>query len=285
MSNEITLNGMTYISAGSASKSFHMTRDYIARLCRENRVKGERIGKSWFVVEQSLKEFLLSQKYSRALRAESLSQERRNEYYIQQVQPAASMQRLSQTSQTIKQQLEQTFAQRRSVSAATAELMNTPSGVAHAALQAAHIPIYQVTPFLEVIHKLMAVLCACFIFFAGYAILDPIGMHSGTVLAYNGIQKANSALESLTTTLPANTKAFTASASDPIQALQAVSGGTGNSIMHIITRASDDVAATIKNPSALLGPLSPNSTSTVSIQITSYAPSAAEPAAAETSAP
>src|SRR3989344_2032937 len=59
MSDEIFFDGKRYISAHDAASSSDLTRDYIARLCRDGRVTGRRIGKNWYVEHASLKDFLI----------------------------------------------------------------------------------------------------------------------------------------------------------------------------------------------------------------------------------
>src|SRR3989338_3253027 len=81
MSDEIFFDGKRYISAHDAAASADLTRDYIARLCRDGRVAGRRIGKNWYVDHASLKDFLVTQEYAKSSRSESLVRERVYEYH------------------------------------------------------------------------------------------------------------------------------------------------------------------------------------------------------------
>src|SRR3989344_5639505 len=81
MSDEIFFDGKRFISANDAASSADLTRDYIARLCRDGRVAGRRIGKNWYVDQASLKAFLITQEYAKSLRSESLTSERAREYH------------------------------------------------------------------------------------------------------------------------------------------------------------------------------------------------------------
>lgn len=223
MSNEIILDGATYVSAGTASKSFDMTRDYIARLCREKRVNGQRIGKNWFVSEHSLKEFIVAQRCARALRNGSLSQERIIEYHTHRTVPSKQTAPAG-VAQTIKTQLERTVSHpKKGTAAAASEIMNTPSGVAQAALQAVHVPLYQITPVLDVVHRLIAALCACCIFFGGYAILDPSGLHTNVSFMLARAERIHAATDHLAADFSHATEMLTAASNASMQALIVVS--------------------------------------------------------------
>ena len=81
MSDEIFFNGAKFISANDASSASGLTRDYIARLCRDRKVIGRRVGKNWYVSEPSLKKFLVHREYTASSRSASLSEVRRQEYH------------------------------------------------------------------------------------------------------------------------------------------------------------------------------------------------------------
>src|SRR3989344_3831283 len=80
MSDEIFFNGVRFVSAQEAAEISNLTRDYVARLCRDGRVRGRRIGKNWYVDELALKDFLVQQEYIKAKRREELVRERQEEY-------------------------------------------------------------------------------------------------------------------------------------------------------------------------------------------------------------
>ena len=80
MSDEIFFEGKRYISAYEAASLAGFTRDYVARLCREGKIRGRRVGRNWYVESNELQSFVLSQTHLQSLRNESLSQERRKEY-------------------------------------------------------------------------------------------------------------------------------------------------------------------------------------------------------------
>ncbi len=81
MSDEIFFDGKRYISANEAGASSGLTRDYIARLCRDGKISGRRIGKHWYVGQDSFRDFLVTQEYAKSRRSESLTSERTREYH------------------------------------------------------------------------------------------------------------------------------------------------------------------------------------------------------------
>src|SRR3989344_9334597 len=81
MSDEIFFDGKRYISANEAGISAGFTRDYVARLCRDGKISGRRVGTHWYVEQASLKDFLVTQEYAKSRRSESLAEERIREYH------------------------------------------------------------------------------------------------------------------------------------------------------------------------------------------------------------
>src|SRR3989344_3504789 len=80
MSDEIFFDGVQYTSASFAAREVARTRDYIARLCKEEKVPGRRVGKNWYVDVARLKTFLAEQEALIAERREELSRQRAHEY-------------------------------------------------------------------------------------------------------------------------------------------------------------------------------------------------------------
>src|SRR3989344_3352175 len=81
MTDEIFLNGIRYLSATQAAQNSGLNPDYVAQLCRGNKIRGRRIGRNWYVSDDSLSSFLVSQSYQKSLRREELARERVNEYH------------------------------------------------------------------------------------------------------------------------------------------------------------------------------------------------------------
>src|SRR4051812_36303857 len=81
MSDDIHFDGVRFISASDAAERANLSRDYIARLCRDGKVQGRRVGKNWYVEPKSLFTFLGIKEQTKAERNEKLSIERRKEYH------------------------------------------------------------------------------------------------------------------------------------------------------------------------------------------------------------
>jgi len=89
VSNEIYFNGCRFISVSETARIASVTRDYIGRLCRDGKLSGKRIGKLWYVEEDSLNRFLIEKEYSNVSRREALSKERVEEYKSHSKGPGA----------------------------------------------------------------------------------------------------------------------------------------------------------------------------------------------------
>src|SRR4051812_29559995 len=80
MSDDIQFDGVRYVAAAEAGAQVNLSRDYIAKLCREGKVRGRRIGKNWFVEIDSLSNFLGQNAEEKNSRNEKLSEQRKKEY-------------------------------------------------------------------------------------------------------------------------------------------------------------------------------------------------------------
>lgn len=209
MSDQIFFDGQRYVSAADASAAAHLSRDYIARLCRENKVRGKRIGKNWYVDEQSLTDFVTEQERVKAERRELLSEERAREYGRTHeagvgaavphparevpedrvpIQASASehVLVLSPITKTLAAHALEVQSKLKSKALEHSEsamrlapsVLASPSGVHEAVVRAlghtgAHVPVYTLTPFAEFIQKFIALLVAFTMTFGTYALVDP----------------------------------------------------------------------------------------------------------------
>ena len=80
MSEEIFFDGVQYTPAASAARTVARTRDYIAHICKEGKVRGRRVGKNWYVDIAQLRRFLVEQESLLVQRREELSRRRAEEY-------------------------------------------------------------------------------------------------------------------------------------------------------------------------------------------------------------
>ena len=102
MSDDILFGGMRYISASEAAVAADLTRDYIARLCRDEKVKGRRIGKNWYVEPNSLFKFLGHKEVQKTVRNENLSKERLREYHKSEA-PIVTEARPKEVAEVVKE--------------------------------------------------------------------------------------------------------------------------------------------------------------------------------------
>jgi len=56
--DELEISGKRYISAGRAAKENRYHSDYIGQLLRANKVRGQKVGRAWYVDEESLQLYL-----------------------------------------------------------------------------------------------------------------------------------------------------------------------------------------------------------------------------------
>ena len=56
--NQFILNGARYLSAREIARTHGYVRDYVARLCREGKVHGHRLGRFWYVNADSFAAFM-----------------------------------------------------------------------------------------------------------------------------------------------------------------------------------------------------------------------------------
>jgi hypothetical protein len=64
---EINIGGVPYHSAAEIARKYGYVRDYVARLCREGKVNGRRLGKLWYVDTESFATFVRGQTHGPSL--------------------------------------------------------------------------------------------------------------------------------------------------------------------------------------------------------------------------
>src|SRR3989338_7263551 len=89
-SDEIFFDAVQYVSTSSAASLSNLTRDYIARLCREGKLVSRRVGKNWYISHPPLQSFLVEHAYSLDKQREELAQQRVMEYqaHVNSVKPS-----------------------------------------------------------------------------------------------------------------------------------------------------------------------------------------------------
>jgi len=185
MSDAISFDGVQYISAGEAADRLGLTRDYIARLCRDGKVRGRRIGKNWYADEETLLSFVVNQEYTKTHRRELLTKDRVQEYRGAQIGSAAhavvpgvslglgAIGVVGHADDLRKKITGAIAAHGGKLTARASAFANIPTGLTNAALQGAHVPLYTVTPMMEFLHKLIALALTLMLTFGTYALVDP----------------------------------------------------------------------------------------------------------------
>ncbi|MEN9561044.1 MAG: hypothetical protein RIQ56_317, partial [Candidatus Parcubacteria bacterium] len=141
--------------SSDASTRTGLHRDYIGRLCRERKILGKRIGKNWYVEENSLDAYIRAQEVEKSIRNATLSNERVQEY---------AARRLLERDGEIS--AEKSFGN------ATSALFNAPSGVFHAATHTVHSP-HIFSALSDFLHKFVALVIALSLTFGTYALINP----------------------------------------------------------------------------------------------------------------
>ena len=302
MSDEIFFDGKRYISAHDAASSSNLTRDYIARLCRDGRLAGRRIGKNWYVEHASLTTFLVTQEFAKSTRNESLTRERTREYHgdaesqfikktpspgtpavpvaVQAaVFPAAPYvsRVISSRAGEIKNKLAAAVAAQTGDGVGQAKyLFSAPGGLAHAALSTAHVPAYALSPITEFFHKVTALALAAMLTFGTYAAVDSAYAR----FASNSVQEnVNAALDSYQRATVGGLGAVAYRAQTHVAAAAEDPGGTFASLVSFIPRATADFARLLNTKIngafyAVAFPGSLTEKSVVAIQVTPYQPTA-----------
>ena len=57
-SYEINIGGVPHHSAAEIARKYGFDRDYVARLCRQGKARGRRLGKLWYVDTESFAAFV-----------------------------------------------------------------------------------------------------------------------------------------------------------------------------------------------------------------------------------
>ena len=190
MNDEIFFDEVKYICANDAAASSGLTRDYVARLCREGKLRGRQIGKNWYVNQESLSSFLVNQSYLKAARREEVARERLDEYYGLGRDKSASVSPRRTTPVSPSRELEvhralspvqKVFDVHTALAkAATKKVSTLPSGTFHAAAslgshlsQQAGASLHVLSPVTNFFHKLIALTVALLLTFGTYTIVNP----------------------------------------------------------------------------------------------------------------
>lgn len=84
MSTTIEINGTDFVSVKDASKEVSYSRDYLAKLAREGKVKATQVGRQWFVELGSVQNFIENKNIEQEVYRRRLSEERRKELEVRE---------------------------------------------------------------------------------------------------------------------------------------------------------------------------------------------------------
>src|SRR3989344_5429556 len=171
MSDEIFFDGNRYISAGEAASQADLTRDYLARLCKERKILGRRIGKQWYVNQDSLRSFILEQSFDREKRRQHLAESRKREYSSGSAEVPKAVPVLSSRSTHVHDAFRAAIARMPAESAvhAARAIASTPI---QAISLAKHGSVHPAVPFVDSVHKMFAGLIALLFVVGTYAFVD-----------------------------------------------------------------------------------------------------------------
>lgn len=80
MDNQIKFENKIYLSSKYAGEQFGYSPDYVARLCRQAKIQGKMVGRTWYAEAESLRKFVDRVNGEREERHDELSEVRRQEY-------------------------------------------------------------------------------------------------------------------------------------------------------------------------------------------------------------
>src|SRR3989344_325545 len=262
MSDEIYFDGVRFLSTVDAAARTGFSRDYIYRLCKEGQLAGRRIGKSWYVDNRSLDNFVLEQHTVRSRRREDLSKTRADEY-----------QRKNQFHPEIPQVHREVLLRE--------PLQNTPSPVepihhalARAVVRGAHrvplskahvLPTYALTPVAELLHKVTALALALMLTFGTYAAVDPsyarfaadsVRESVGSVLdSYRGLDELAARTQSQVAAVAENPQAAAASVGSVLtESIPSAGWRIAARLARALNSGVNELADAIAFPLDLVGP-------------------------------
>ena len=191
MNDEIFFDGVRYVSAGQAASFLGVTRDYVARLCKETKLTGRRVGREWYVSNDSLRNFLVDHEYTKARRREDLAATRRHEYQVNSQNVGRAAETLPSYASVVASSAprwqapafreasprvttsRRSYAHEALTRAMNAEVHNIiSSDPLVAAAGNLRVPIQALTPGLDMLHKLVALMVAVLFTAGTYAFID-----------------------------------------------------------------------------------------------------------------
>ncbi len=173
--DELFFDGVRHLSASDAALLHHFTSDYVARLCREGKLRAKRVGKNWFVDENSLRTFVADQEYKESQRQNELVRQRKVEYQKRRTDEAPHPITTIVSTAVAKKNL-----------------------AAHSFNSA---PLYAIHPAMDLAHRILALIMAIALVVGTFAFADPRATQSFFADAQ---QSSHAAMESLSHISPSH---------------------------------------------------------------------------------
>src|SRR3989338_7986593 len=172
-SDEVVLNKVPHITAADASRETNLTRDHVARLCREGKIRGKRVGKNWYIERQSLWAFVLEQAYTLEKQRDELARQRTVEYHARVPDAGSSEPVGGGTTSTVTEVNASSFPSQRVSPSGIANSENIITDFIGTVLRVAQISPSAVMRSLRVANKLISVVLILTTAFGVYAFVDP----------------------------------------------------------------------------------------------------------------
>jgi hypothetical protein len=205
----ISFDGVRFISAADAGKESGFVRDYITRLARTGKIRGRQIGGKWYIEYPALQQFAVTNEHERSIRWDKIAEQRRRERALAESDTPAdpdadapaspstefSAQPIVLASASPRQNEDRAHAALATAFASGSSLLTTrvpsaPAGISDAMLQSAHVPTYALTPFVEFLHKVVALTLSLALVLGTYAAVDPQYAHFAAQSAQDEVASA-----------------------------------------------------------------------------------------------
>lgn len=85
MSKSLVVSGKKYYPSATIAQTFNYTPDYVSKIAREGKVDATRVGRQWFIDEDSVRDFVHQTSISKVERKISLQKERQAERLIHEL--------------------------------------------------------------------------------------------------------------------------------------------------------------------------------------------------------
>lgn len=155
------------ISAQELARIHGFAGDYIARLARTGEIAGRKVGRKWFVSQADFEAYLAAQQSRKSVQRKALAEARRKEYGLRariSIHPtvnseARSLQELVQ----VKTAPVVSHLRHKAMSKMHMLHGTVPVGI---------VPAYPVSPAIDFLHKLVALLTSLILVFGTYSLYD-----------------------------------------------------------------------------------------------------------------